>query len=112
MESDVSVFIEERQVKKMITKMTYNQFIQFIEKLSGDGEKVFKSEEIVGLYYLIKDGEIIFLTKESGTFCIKLNSIMDLCKELKDIYDVWGDVKTEKCIIHNRRTEESEVDTE
>lgn len=96
----------------MITKMTDNQFNHLIEKLSGDGEKVFKSEEIVGLYYMIKDGEIIFLTKGSGTFCIKLNSVRDLCKELKDIYDVWGNLKTEKCIIHNRRTEDCEVDVE
>lgn len=95
----------------MITKMTNNQFQSFIEKLSGDGEKVFKSEEITGLYYLIKDGEVIFLTKESGSFCIMLNTVMDLCKELKDIYDVWCDVKTEKCIMHNRKSEESEVET-
>ena len=95
----------------MITKMTNNQFNHFIEKLSGDGEKVFKSEEIVGLYFLINDGRIGFLTQENGGFCITLDSIPTLCKELKDIYDVWGDVKTKKCIMHNRKSEESEVET-
>lgn len=94
----------------MTTKMTNSQFERFIHKLSGDGEKIFKSEEIKGLYYLIKDGSIVFLTRENGNFCITLDSVMELCNELKDILNVWGNIKTEKCIIHNRKSDENEND--
>lgn len=65
-----------------------------ISSLCGNGEKVIESEEFCGLFYVLKEGSIFLLTEHNGEFAIKTSLLPTLCKELKEIHDVWGDVKT------------------
>lgn len=65
-----------------------------ISRLCGQNEKVFESEEFIGLFYVLKEGSIFLLTENNGEFAIKTSLLPTLCKELKEIHDVWGDVKT------------------
>ena len=65
-----------------------------ISSLCGNGEKVIESEEFIGLFYVLKEGSTVLLSEHNGEFAIKTSLIPTLCKELKEIHDVWGDVKT------------------
>lgn len=65
-----------------------------VQKLCGNGEKVFESEEFCGLFYVIKEGSIVLLSEHNGEFAIKTSLLPTLCKELKEICDVWGNINT------------------
>lgn len=70
-----------------------------VQKLCGNGEKVFESEEFCGLFYVIKEGSIVLLSEHNGEFAIKLDLLPQLCKELGEIKKVWGDVNTKGCAV-------------
>lgn len=74
-----------------------------IYNLCGKGEKVIDSENFRGLYYLIKDGHVVIMTEKNGELCLKLKNVAKFCKELKEIQSVWGDIKTNKCLMHGTR---------
>lgn len=65
-----------------------------IHKLCNNGEKVIESEKFIGLFYVLKEGSTVLLTEHNGEFAIKTSLLPILCKELKEIHDVWGDIKT------------------
>ena len=65
-----------------------------VYNLCGKGEKVIESEEFIGLFYVLKEGSTVLLSEHNGEFAIKTSLLPTLCKELKEIHDVWGDVKT------------------
>lgn len=65
-----------------------------IHKLCNSGEKVIESEEFCGLYYVQKEGSTVLLSEHNGEFAIKTSLLPTLCKELKEICDVWGDINT------------------
>ena len=65
-----------------------------VYNLCGNGEKVIESEEFIGLFYVLKEGSTVLLTEHNGEFAIKTSLLPTLCKELKEIHDVWGDIKT------------------
>lgn len=65
-----------------------------IHRLCGNGEKVIESEEFCGLFYVLKEGSTVLLTENNGEFAIKTSLLPTLCKELKEINDVWGNINT------------------
>lgn len=65
-----------------------------IHKLCNKGEKVIESEEFCGLFYVLKEGSIILLSEHNGEFAVKTSLLPTLCKELKEIHDVWSDINT------------------
>lgn len=70
-----------------------------IHKLCNHGEKVIESEEFTGLYYVLKEGSIILLSDKNGNFAIKTSLLPTLCKELNEVGQVWGDIRTKECAV-------------
>lgn len=70
-----------------------------IHKFCNKGEKVIESEEFRGLFYVIKEGSVVLLSEHNGEFAIKLSLLSQLCKELSEIKQVWGDIETKECTI-------------
>lgn len=83
---------------KLTMKMV-NDHLRCINQLCYEGEKVIDSENFRDLTYVVKDNHLILLSRSSGEFCIKIDVVKDLCKEIKEIAEVWGDVKTKKCLL-------------
>lgn len=80
--------------KKLSNKYNYQ-----INQLCYKGEKVIDSESFRDLKYLIKDGHIVLMSGNSGQFAVKFDVIKDLFKEIKDVAEIWGDIKTKKCLL-------------
>ena len=76
-----------------------NTYKQKINQLCYRGEKVIDSETFRGLKYIIKDGHLCLMSNNNGQFTIDLRVIKDLIKEIEKICDLWGNVKTKKCIL-------------
>ena len=76
---------------------------KFLMKLYREGEKVVESESFRGLHYAIKDGHIVFISEKNGTFCLNMDCVNDFITEIKDILEVWKDIKTKNCFISNEK---------
>lgn len=68
-----------------------------IQTLCGQGEKVIESEPFYGVYYLIKEKNIVILSGKCGALAVALDRIPELTNELWDIYDTWKDIDTVQC---------------
>ena len=77
----------------------WDRHTQFIRKLCYNGEKVIDSECFNDLKYLIKDGHIVLISNKSGSFAFKFEVLPDLIKELEEMRDTWGSIKTKKCLV-------------
>ena len=82
-----------------MTSKTYNRHEQYIRRLCYDGEKVIDSESFRDLKYMIKDKHIVLISRNSGEFAVRMDVIPALFKELKEIAETWGDIKTKKCLL-------------
>ena len=82
-----------------MTKKVLNKHTNKINQLCYKGEKVIDSESFRDLKYLIKDGHIVLMSGNSGTFAVRIEAIKDLFKEVKEIAEIWGDIKTNKCLL-------------
>jgi hypothetical protein len=71
--------------------------------MCNDGEKVIESDTFCGLNYLIKEGQIVLISENNVTFSFSLDCFEDLTKEIKEILDLWGDIKTKKCYMTGLR---------
>ena len=83
---------------KMTGKMV-NDHSRCINQLCYEGEKVIDSESFRDLTYVVKDNHLILLSRSSGEFSICFDVIDDLFKEIKDIAELWGNVKTKNCLL-------------
>ena len=72
---------------------------QFINQLCYEGEKVIKSEVFRDLHYIIKDGQICLISRENGVFTVAFEALNDLKAEIEEIAEVWGNIKTKKCLL-------------
>ena len=84
---------------KIMANKIYGRHEQYIRRLCYDGEKVIDSESFRDLKYLVKDGHIILISGKSGEFAVRMDVIPALFKELKEIAETWGDIKTKKCLL-------------
>lgn len=71
----------------------------YIEKLCYDGEKVIDSECFRDLKYLIKDGHIVLISNSGGKLALKFDVLPELIKELEEMRETWGSIKTKNCLF-------------
>lgn len=69
-----------------------------IRKLCDSGEKVIESEYFRGVNYMVKNNHIIVLGGNNGNLAISFESFKDFITEIKDIFEEWKDVHTDKCL--------------
>ena len=72
---------------------------QFINQLCYEGEKVIKSEVFRDLHYIIKDGQICLISRKNGVFTVAFEALNDLIAEIEETTEVWGNIKTKKCLL-------------
>ena len=72
---------------------------QFINQLCYQGEKVMESERFGGVHYMVKDGHLCIMTSKDGQLAVRFDIVKELIKEIEEVYDLWADVKTKKCIV-------------
>lgn len=72
---------------------------RFINQLCYEGEKVIESEEFRDLHYIIKEGHICLYSRKCGQFAVKFEVLSDLIAEIEEIAEVWGNIKTKKCLL-------------
>ena len=82
-----------------MTSKEWTQHTRYINRLCLKGEKVMDSERLRDLTYLIKDGHIVLISKQSGTFAISFEAFPDLLKEIEEVRETWGNIKTKKCLV-------------
>lgn len=70
-----------------------------INQLCYQGEKVIDSEAFRDLQYIIGDGHITLSSGNSGNFTVRFDVLDALFDELKEIREIWGDIKTKKCLL-------------
>ena len=88
----------KKERDKMASKLA-NMHRIHIEKLCYSGEKVIDSEKFRDLQYLVKDNHIVLISGNSGKFALKFEHIPELFKELKEVSEIWGNIKTKKCLL-------------
>lgn len=82
-----------------MTKKLSSIYERQINQLCYEGEKVIDSESFRGLKFLIKDNHIILISANNGCFSVRMDVLPDLFKELQDVVEIWGDIKTKKCLV-------------
>lgn len=70
-----------------------------VQMLCNNGEKVIESEYFANTNYLVKSDNIVVLTGNCGNLAVKMKNIPDFCDELYEIFEMWHDVKTNKCFV-------------
>ena len=76
---------------------------KLIHQMYNNGEKVIESDTFCGLNYLVKDGQIVLMSDKNGMFSFSFEIFDDLFQEIKDIREVWGNIKTKKCYLSGIR---------
>lgn len=70
--------MEQLNIQDVLKKYTYDHITT-------------ESEVFTGVGYIAKKGEMAILTSKNGGLALSMKSIPDLCKELMEFYETYGD---------------------